>query len=330
MAVPVITLADLTTETLIGTGVFDALMRTNKAHLEAEFTKNRIKGPEYSTVYLGSLEAVLAASVQFLLQKDKAYLEAALIEQQMLLAQAEVLKTTATIAQIEAQTLLIGQQILNAQAELAILQANVLKIPSEIALLDKQVLLTGQQTTNLAAESLNIPKQGVVLDKQALLTTQQVANLVAEGLNIPKQGTLIDKQVLDTVQKTANAVIEGTVLVAQECKLKGEFDLITAQRLKTDQETSLLLQKVATEKAQISSLGVDADSVVGRQKALFVAQTKGFARDAEQKAAKIMVDTWNTRRMTNEGTDGNNANLLRDEDIGVAIAALSAGVRASQ
>ncbi len=335
-----ITVPDLTTEVVDGTGVFDVLMRANKAHLEQEFAKNRIKGPEYSTVYLGSLEVVMNAALQFLLQKDKTSLEAELLDQQILLTKAEVLKANAELAQIEAQTSLLGQQLINAQAELAILQANALKVPAEVTLLDKQALLTEQQTANLVAEGLNIPKQGLQIDAQTNLAAQQESNLVAEGanipkqglildaelLNIPKQGTLIDKQVLDIEQKTLNAIIEGTVLTATECKLRGEFDLIIANKLKADQETALLLQKVSTEKAQVSGSGVDADSVIGRQKALFTAQTDGFARDAEQKATKIMVDTWNTRRMTDEGTDGNLQNNLDDAAVGGAVEKLMAGI----
>ena len=66
-----IAVTDLTQSTLDGTGVFDVLMRATKAHLEAEYNKNRIKGAEYATVYLGSLEPVLRTSLDFLLQKQK-------------------------------------------------------------------------------------------------------------------------------------------------------------------------------------------------------------------------------------------------------------------
>jgi len=209
-------IADLTSATIDGTGVFDVLMRANKAHLEQEFTKGRIKGPEYATVYLGALDAVLSASIQFLLQRAK--------------AQAE-------IDQIKAQTALIGQQ-------------------------------------------------------------------------------------------TANAIIEGTVLTAQECKLQAEFDVLMSTLLKTDQETQLLMWKVTTEKAQTMALGVDANSVVGRQKDLYLAQTNGFTRDAEQKAAKVMVDSWNVRRTTDEGTVADHVNNLNDVAVGRAVTKLLTGVGA--
>jgi hypothetical protein len=207
---------DLTQGTLAGEGVFDVLMRANKAHLDAEFDKNRIKGAEYSTVYLGSLTQVMQTALQFLLTKKKEDLEA--------------------------------------------------------QLLTKQIALTEQQRLN--------------------------------------------------------AIAENAVLVAQECKLRAEFDLIQANILKANQETSLLSQKVATERAQVIAMGVDDNSVIGRQKSLYQAQTDGFKRDAEQKAAKLMVDSWNVRRTTDEGTVADGVNLLNDATVGRAVTKLLAGVGA--
>ena len=231
-----IAVADLTQATLEGTGVFDVLMRANKAHLEAEFSKNRIKGAEYATVYLGSLTQVMQTALQFLLTKEKTDLEAQLLQKQIALAQAQIDKTTSEKLQVEAQTLLINQQ-------------------------------------------------------------------------------------------KANAIIEGTVLVAQECKLRAEFDLIMGNVLKAAQETALLTQKVATERAQTTALGVDDNSVVGKQKLLYQAQTDGFKRDAEQKAAKLMIDTWNVRRTTDsDNTSATSTNKLSDVDVGSAVAKMLAGV----
>lgn len=209
-------ITELTDGTVAGTGIFDLLMKANKAHLEEEFTKGRIKGTEYATVYLGSLSAVLQTAVGFVLQMRKNDLEASLIAQQI------------------------------------------------------------------------------------LLTTQQ----------------------------TANAVLEGTVLVAQQCKLTAEYDNLMLQKAKTISETTLLNQKTATEQAQTISTGVDADSVVGRQKALYLGQTEGYKRDAEQKAAEILVKTWTVRRTTDEATVADATNLLNDVTIGRTVTKLLAGVAA--
>lgn len=211
-----ITNADLTTKAVGGNGVFDVLMSAAAAHLEAEFAKNRIKGTEYSEVYLGAMTQVLQTATQFLLTKQKADLEA--------------------------------------------------------QLLVKQIALVEQQRVN--------------------------------------------------------AVTENTVLVAQECKLRAEYDLTMANILKANQETALLAQKTASERAQILALGVDDDSVLGRQKSLYQAQTDGFKRDAEQKAAKVMIDTWNVRRTTDEGTVADGTNMLNDAAVGRAVTKLLSGVGA--
>jgi hypothetical protein len=98
--------------------------------------------------------------------------------------------------------------------------------------------------------------------------------------------------------------------------------------LKSAGEIELLAQKTATEKAQILAIGVDSDSVVGRQKSLYVAQTNGFARDAEQKVADIMVKTWSVRRTTDEATVADATNKLNDATIGRAVDKLMTGIGA--
>ena len=96
---------------------------------------------------------------------------------------------------------------------------------------------------------------------------------------------------------------------------------------RTSAETTLLGQKLNTEKAQTTAAGVDADSVVGRQKALYLAQSNGFLRDAEQKAAKLLVDTWSVRRTTDtNNTSGNSTNQLDDATIGKAITKMLQGI----
>ena len=223
MPISPLIITDLTTGVVDGTGVFDKLMVSAKGHLDAEFKKGSIRGPEYSQVYLGQVQAILQLSLQFLVAKDKTSLEADLIANQVLLVQAQ---------------------------------------------------------TALA------------------------------------------------VQQRENAIIEGTVLVAQECKLRAEYDLILSQTLKSGGEIALLAQKTATERAQTQDIGVDANSVIGKQKLLYQAQTDGFARDAEQKGAKLLIDTWNARRMTDEATVADGVNLLNDVTVGAFVQKLKAGINA--
>jgi len=205
-----ITVTDLTNGAIDGTGVFDQLMRTNKAHLDEEYSKSRIKGGEYAEVYLGMMQATMDRSLQFLLSQQKTDLEAQLLEQQV-----------------------------------------------------------------------------------------------------------------------ANAVIEGTVLEAQRCKLTAEYDLVMEQKLKTVAETALLGQKKVTEQAQTSGTNIDPDSVVGKQNQLYDAQRDGYRRDAEQKAAKLLADSWNVRKTMDDTTPVDSINKLSDPYIGSAVQRLLDGINAT-
>ena len=180
-----ITNEDLTTKVVDGTGIFDELMTAANAHLDAQWSLDRITGTQYAQVYLGQLTAVLQQAVTFLLERDKAYLSNLLIEAQIDLA--------------------------NKQIELA----------------DKQI-------------------------EQA-----------------DKQLELMEKQ-------------------------------IELQQANAD----LTRQKIKTEIAQISDTvdGVPVAGIVGSQNALYKQQRDGFLRDAEQKALKIVADTWITRKTVDDGT----------------------------
>lgn len=303
---PPITLADLTTASMTGTGVFDVLMKANKVHLEEEYSKNRIRGPEYATVYLGSMEATMRNALEFLLQRDKNALEAELLQQQIILA---------------------GVQVEKARVELAIAEAQLPKVEAEIKQIEAQTILIEGQTAQLALENDRIVAQTEQIKAQTAQLTIQTELISAQAALARQQKLNLESDKLLTDEKTKNAVLEGKVLIAQECKLRAEFDLTMKTVEKAAQEIALLAQKVITERAQVSSAGVDDNSVVGRQKLLYKAQTDGFARDAEQKAAKILADTWNVRRTTDEtGTLASATNRLDDGTIGQVIGKLLQGV----
>jgi hypothetical protein len=89
-----------------------------------------------------------------------------------------------------------------------------------------------------------------------------------------------------------------------------------------------LAQKKVTEQAQTNGTSIDANSVIGKQIQLYDAQKDGYHRDAEQKVAKLLVDSWNVRMTTNDLTEANDLNKLSDTYIGQAIGKLLSGVNA--
>ena len=307
MSTEEILISDLTQSKLDGDGVFDVLMRATKAHLDREHQQHRITGPEYSTVYLGSIQQVMQTSLEFLIQRKRIALEESLLEQQVLLTAAQVAHTQAQV-----DIAVIQKDI--ALAELDIAQANAMKIPAEIQHIEAQTALVEANTSKVPAEKAHI-------EAQTELVEANLTKVPAEKEQIETQTRLIDQQ-------HTNAVTENLVLQAQKCKLDAEFDLIGQNVLKAGAEIGLLGQKTVTERAQVSTMGVDEDSIIGRQKRLYMAQTDGFQRDAEQKAAKILVDTWGIQRSTDEGTPANSTNMLDDASVGRVVRKMLDGVQA--
>ena len=86
--------------------------------------------------------------------------------------------------------------------------------------------------------------------------------------------------------------------------LDKQIELIEAQIASQEANNTLIAQKVKTEKAQIQDIvdGAAVVGVTGAQTALYKQQKEGFIRDAEQKALKIISDTWITRKTVDDGT----------------------------
>lgn len=170
--------------------------------------------------------------------------------------------------------------------------------------------------------------KAALVDAQVRLTEVQIRLAEAELERELYNKELVQAQVAKTKQETMNLVQELANLMAQECLLKAQFDLTMTQNLQATAQTSLVQQKVATEKAQTSGVGVEPGSVIGKQLILYTAQADGFKRDAEVKAAKLVIDTWNVRRTTDAGTLADTNNHLDDVTIGRFVTKVAEGVGA--
>lgn len=109
-----IAIEELTTVAIDGTGAFDQLMRATKLHLEQEYKQGRIKGAEYSQVYLESLVAVLDQAVKYL----SAEKQNALLEAQKAKVEAEIRLVEAQIALAEKQDELMLQKVKTEKAQI--------------------------------------------------------------------------------------------------------------------------------------------------------------------------------------------------------------------
>ena len=208
--------------------------------------------------------------------------------------------------EIERDKALVEKELIQLQVDLA--QAELARADLETSKLEKEIL---SLVTNISLVEAQIDK----LNREDVLIDAQVAKVEADKL-------LVDEEI-------TNATKTRTVIIAQECKLRAEFDVLVNQAEKVISETGVLNQKKVTEAAQTQGEGVADKSVIGRQMELYKKQSDGFLRDAEQKAAKIMADTWSVRRTTDEGVVADTTNKLNDTNIGKAIATLLTGVNAS-
>jgi hypothetical protein len=318
-------IADFTTavETdsdVTGTGAFDVMMNSIRANVYEEYREGRITGAEYAQVYLSAMNSAADRALNFALSKDKAALEA-----DNLVLQGELISKQIALATIE-----VTNAQIKATAEINILQSTNLKLEEEIDVLQKNDLILDQnlieQTAIASSAASKVAAEIAILTTTKLKLDEEIDVLQQQELIFAQD--LIDKTAIAT-QSTERVTAEILVLTDTACKLKGEFDVLVQQRLKLIEETSLLSQKIATEKAQTdASQAVGADTVVGKQKTLYQAQADGFARDAEQKAAKIMVDTWNVRRTTDsDNTDATSAGLS-DTAIASVVSTLKTGIGA--
>jgi len=82
-----------TNNVITGTGVFDDLMESVTAHLEAQFQLGRITGTDFATVYLGAMQSALQASVSYAIGQEKTNAEVALLTQKQTTEYGQTLVT---------------------------------------------------------------------------------------------------------------------------------------------------------------------------------------------------------------------------------------------
>ena len=351
---------ELTTAEIAGTGVFDVLMQSVKQHVQEEHAKSRITGKEYATVYLEALQSTLAQSVSYLIQSktlgfelDNLGKQGVLLDYQAELAIKDVQLKSAQIAQTQAQTDLVEQQVKSEEAsshkipvEIAILRSNL-----ELAAVEKDLRIAqvGLAETEKDVAIYNLTNRTPVevellraqtdnAKSQIALTEAQVTKIVEENKLIPYTIEKLQADIANTIRqsnilekeleiKISSLALQDKQLLLADAELevrKLELEVKRAEVESAKSQAQLYAAKVLTENAQTMD-SAHPNSVLGSNIAVLRAQAAGYARDAEQKAAKILVDAWNVQRNTDEGISANATNLLYDTSIGKAVSAMLRG-----
>lgn len=146
------------TKSGIGEGLFDQLMGAMEGHLDNQFKKQRLTGADYARVYVGSLEAVLSNTTQYLLgnllideQRQKILKEIELTDKQIDQIDKEIEKTDAEIEVLKLQPILTAAQIDKINAEIAFLEAQKDMMDAQKLKIDKEIeFLTAKIRTEYA------------------------------------------------------------------------------------------------------------------------------------------------------------------------------------
>lgn len=307
-----------------------ALSDANKDRVVEELTLIPLQG----NLLIAQSGQVSAETILTNKRVDQLTQELAKIPVEVQLLEGQVLNQTAQ------------NELINAQADGVVLQNS--KVPKEIVLLDKQALqadgsialttaqkeqIVAETTTRLPVEIQNLVKQGDNLAKQALMTDAQTAQVVeqtkrypydieeiqARIANMTKQTLIAEKDIelkvgQLTLQEKQLLLAQAELAVKQQ-ELEVQLAAIESQRA----QAQLYAQKVQTEKAQTEGTIAQPNSVLGANVAVLMAQADGYKSDKLQKAAKILVDTWNVRRNSDDGTEANITNQLHDANVGVTV-----------
>ena len=143
-----ITINDITTGSVNGTGIFDKLMQTVAAQLLSEFQAGRITKTDYGQVYLAALNATMQQAIQFALSKDQAALQAATLAAQyeLIALQKEQLKLQNEKLAIEKD--IASQQVLLTAAQVAKTKSDIDANTAQIALINQKKVTEIAQTTD--------------------------------------------------------------------------------------------------------------------------------------------------------------------------------------
>lgn len=326
----------LTSGSVDGTGVYDVLMKAVAIQLNTEYDEGRITGQEYATVYVGAIGAVLQSAISFLNNHQQEKLIAAQIA---LTRQKTVTELAQTDNDIPLGLGFNGSQVIEGMvaAELALKEKQGTLADNQILSVKAEKDLYGQKIISELAQTDN----GIAQARAAGygFNDADTVSGALEGANITSlmNAKLVEQKVATELAATSDTkpaelgessstTISGTV--------GKQNTLITNQGAKVVKESELIAQKTATELAQTSDTipaGVALNPVttvsgsIAKQKALYTAQTDGFARDAEQKVAKMLLESWNVSATLGVAT-ANATNRLDDPSLGSAMTKLREGV----
>lgn len=239
-----ISVEQLTTKVVGGTGVFDALMASINVHMAGQYEKGRITGGDYAKAYQGAILGAMQFGVQFLLGKDQAYLSNLLTQAQVQLAQAQKVKAAAEIQIARAQvqqmaftSIEMRFKAYSSRNEYANTKMALVTNYNNVLTSEAQALLTSEQVDSQRAQTKDTLADGTVV---AGVIGVEKSIKEAEKETALEQTDSARAQTKDTLRD--GKPIGGIAAVDKAFKL--------AQQDQMENQGKLTLEQVETQRAQ--------------------------------------------------------------------------------
>lgn len=235
-----ITVDMLTTGNIEGTGVFDLMMKSVKAHLRAEYDGGRITGAEYTKAYIASIQATLSNATQFLLGKDQAFWQAQA-------AQIAAITGVTQLATAKMQFAATRLEAANQGAQYALTKARLgtESVQYATAVYNLETMLpvqkAGVDLANELAEQ-NIKTAGVQYSTAAYNLSQmlpaQYSNLTQQTAMIGRQITMITEQTETYRAQTLDTRTDGQTVAGSVGKQKALYTQQITSYLRNDERSA--------------------------------------------------------------------------------------------
>lgn len=325
-----LTIEQLTSGTVEGNGVFDALMKAVDAHLTQQHLKNRITGADYAKVYLGAMTAVMQFGTQYLLGKDRAHLENLALLENLKLAQAQTIKAQAEVqliagqiqiamfqaAEMRLRAYTARNQYAASKMDLVLGYNNILDAESKQKLTfatyenmyaqTRDTLPNGDSVNGVVGtERVLKEKQGLLVHEQMELARSEIRDTLSTGGAFAGMAA-IKKLVLEAQRQLTNEQVDTQRAQTKDTLLAGGAILGIAAKEKafTDAKAKLTLEQYESQRGQTRgtlSTGETVVGILGAQTRLYEQQITSYKRDAESKGVKMLLDTWVARKTIDEG-----------------------------
>jgi hypothetical protein len=233
----------------LGTGVFDTLMAAVNKNIELQYSKGRITGNDYSTVYLGAMQAVLGQSIEFLLRRD--------------LTEVQIDDARKGIELKDAQLVGLGidNQLKGLQVQLTAVEIAAKTYEKDVLLLDqhnKTIADISNAERQLVQSELTAAAQRLDISKGIEVKDAQIGNMEDDNLTAAKQ-----REVLE-VERQAKLYDVTNTLPANLAQIKKQTE-VTERKMVEDELTAAKQREVSDKDIQVKEeqrKGLYAERVV--------------------------------------------------------------------